>query len=117
VFADATFARDIVRLRVDAFVEFIDDLVDPATKKAFRQKLVKDKQLADKSFTAVAKGVLGKLAEKIAGEAGKAIGENVVDGAKDILGPAAERTTDFLISLLKGDGGTAARIAVSKTIV
>jgi hypothetical protein len=59
----------------------------------------------------------GKLAEKIAGEAGKAIGENVVDGAKDILGPAAERTTDFLISLLKGDGGTAARIAVSKTIV
>jgi hypothetical protein len=65
----------------------------------------------------VAKGVLGKLAEKIAGEAGKAIGENVVDGAKDILGPAAERTTDFLISLLKGDGGTAARIAVSKTIV
>jgi len=117
VFADATFARDIVRLRVDAFVEFIDDLVDPATKKALKQKLVKDKQLADKSFTAVAKGVLGKLAEKIAGEAGKAIGENVVDGAKDILGPAAERTTDFLISLLKGDGGTAARIAVSKTIV
>jgi hypothetical protein len=26
-----------------AFVELIDDLVDPATKKAFKQKLVKDK--------------------------------------------------------------------------
>jgi hypothetical protein len=60
VFVDATFARDIVRLRVDAFVEFIDDLVDPATKKAFKQKLVKDKQLADKSFTAVAKGRAGQ---------------------------------------------------------
>ncbi len=66
---------------------------------------------------AVAKGVLGKLAEKIAGEAGKAIGENVVDGATDILGPAAEQITDFPISLFKGDGDTAARIAVSKTIV
>ena len=72
---------------------------------------------ADKELRPPSKGVLGKLAEKIAGEAGKAIGENVVDGAKDILGPAAGQTTDFLISLFKGDGDTVARIAVSKTIV
>ncbi|MGZ3273548.1 MAG: hypothetical protein ACXU82_08880 [Caulobacteraceae bacterium] len=117
VFADATFAREIVRLPVDAFVEFLDDLVEPEVKKAFKAKLVKDKQLEDKSFTAIAKGVLGKLAEKVAGKAGEAIGEAVVDGAKDVLGPAAEQVTTFLVSLLKGDTDTAAKIAATQTIV
>lgn len=117
VFSDATFAREIVRLPVDAFVEFLDDLVDPAAKKAFKAKLVKDKQLADKSFTAVAKGVLGKLAEKVAGEAGKDIAGGLVEGAKDVLAPATEQVTDFLIGLLKGDTDTAAKIAASQEIV
>jgi hypothetical protein len=117
VFTDATFAREIVRLPVDAFVEFLDDLVDPNVKKAFKAKLVKDKQVEDKSFTAIAKGVLGKLAEKVAGKAGEAVGDAVVDGAKDILGPAAEQVTSFLISLLNGDSDAAAKIAATQTAV
>ncbi len=114
VFADATFAREIVRLPVDAFVEFLDHLVDPGVKKAFKAKLVKDKQLEDKSFTAIAKGVLGKLGEKVAGKAGEAVADTVVDGAKGMLGPAAEQVTSFLISLLKGDADTAADIAAGQ---
>jgi hypothetical protein len=111
IFADATFAREIVRLPVDAFVEFLDDLVDPAVQKAFKAKLVKDKQLADKSFTAITKGVLGKLAEKVVGKAGDALSDTVVDGAKDLLSPVAKQVTDFLVGLLKGDAGSAADIA------
>lgn len=117
VFADATFAREIVRLPVDAFVEFLDDLVDPEVKKAFKAKLVKDKQLEDKSFTAITKGVLGKLAEKVAGKAGEAVAGAVVDAGKEALGPVAEQVTDFLIGLLKGDADTAAKIAASQQIV
>ncbi len=41
----------------------------------------------------------------------------MVDGAKDVLGPAAEQVTSFLISLLKGDSDTAAKIAASQAIV
>ena len=111
VFADATFAREIVRLPVDAFVEFLDDLVDPEVKKAFKAKLVKDKQLADKSFTAITKGVLGKLAEKVVGKAGEALGDAVVEGAKDVLSPVTKQVTDFLVGLLKGDANGAADIA------
>lgn len=117
VFADATFARDIVRLRVDAFVEFLDGLVDPDTKTALKDKLTKDKQLADRSFSAIAKGVLGKIAEKVAGEAGKAIGETVVESAKDILSTPAEQMTGFLVSLLRGEPEKAAGIAKLQTDV
>ena len=106
-----TFAREIVRLPVDSFVDFLDDLVDPEVKKAFKAKPVKDKQLVDKSFSAIAKGVLGKLAEKVVGKAGDALGDAVVDGAMDVLSPVAKQVTEFLVGLLKGDAGTAADIA------
>jgi hypothetical protein len=65
----------------------------------------------------VAKGVLGKLAEKIAGEAGKAIGENVVDRAKISLGRRRNRQRTSLLACSKVTVTPPARIAVSKTIV
>src|SRR5260370_8946664 len=34
VFSDASFAKEILRLPVDAFVEFLDDIVDEDTKKS-----------------------------------------------------------------------------------
>jgi hypothetical protein len=37
--------------------------------------------------------------------------------AKDVLGPAAEQVTSFLISLLNGDSDTAAKIAAAQTTV
>ncbi len=110
VFPDATFAREIVRLRVDAFVEFLADIVDPETKESFIKRLTKDKQLPDTSFAALARNVLDKLGEKIAGEAGKAIGGAVVDGAKVVLTPAAAQVSGFITSLLTGKGNDAAKV-------
>src|SRR5258708_25741885 len=52
IFPDASFARELVKLPVDAFVEFLHDVLDDETKRAVRTTLVKDKQLPDKSFKA-----------------------------------------------------------------
>ena len=96
-FSDSSFSREIVRLPVEAFVEFLDDLIDEATKRAFKVALVKDRAVPDTSFKALATGALKKLGEKVAGEAGGAI-------AKGIVG----KTTDFLTSLFSHDGAAAA---------
>jgi hypothetical protein len=100
LFSDASFAKEIVRLPVDAFVEFLDEIVDEDTKKSVREMLVKDKQLPDKSFKALATGVLSKLGEKIAGKAGEAIaGELVAEVGK----PVAKKLVGFITGLLTGD--------------
>jgi hypothetical protein len=63
VFPDASFSKELVKLPVEAFVEFLDEIVDERTKKEVRATLVKDKQLPDTSFKALATGVLTKLGE------------------------------------------------------
>lgn len=109
VFADATFAREIVRLPVDAFVEFLDDLIVDATKSEIKKILIEDKQLPDRSFKALATGVLSKLGEKIAGKAGEAVAGAIVDSASEsLIKPAAERMGGFLLGLLSGDARAAA---------
>ena len=72
---------------VEAFVEFLDDVLDDEIKKQVRTTLVRDKLLPDTSFTALAAGVLAKLGEKVAGEAGKEI-------AGEIVGKAAKPLTE-----------------------
>ena len=96
VFTDASFSKELVKLPVDAFVEFLDDIVDVDTKKEVKNTLVKDKQLPDKSFKALAKGVLGKLGEKFAGEVGK-------DVMGELAKPFAEKAGGFVTGLLTGD--------------
>lgn len=98
VFADASFARELVRMPFDAFVSFLDTVVDDETKKAVKAKLVKDKQLPDRSFKALATGVLMKLGEKVASEAGGAIAKGVVDQVGDFIG-----------GLLNGDAAAATK--------
>jgi hypothetical protein len=61
---------------------------------------VKDKQLPNKSFKALATGVLGKLGEKVAGEVGKELAGELVAGVGK---PAAEKAIGFLTGLLMGD--------------
>ena len=100
VFSDASFSKELIRLPVEAFVEFLDDIVDDATKKGVRATLVKDKQLPDMSFKALATGVLAKLGEKVAGEAGKAIADEIVG---EVSKPAAKKVIGFLTGLLAGD--------------
>lgn len=107
VFADASFARDIVRMPVEAFVEFLDELIDPETKKAFMDRLTKDKQLKDKSFKAIVSGVLGKLGEKVAGEVGKEVAADIVGATM----PVAKEFGSFLLGLLQNKGEEAAGAA------
>lgn len=100
VFSDASFSKELIRLPVEAFVEFLDEIVDDDTKKDVRATLVKDKQLPDRSFKALATGVLAKLGEKVAGEAGKAIAGEIVG---EVGKPAAKKVIGFLTGLLSGD--------------
>jgi hypothetical protein len=106
VFPDAAFSKELVKLPVEAFVEFLDDIVEDATKKEVRATLIKDKQLPDTSFKALAVGVLSKLGEKIAGEAGKEAGGEIVGKAAR---PAAEKAIGFLMGLLAGDAKRATK--------
>jgi hypothetical protein len=102
---------------VEAFVEFFDEFVDGETKQKLTEHLVDDKLLADKSFKAIVSGVLGKIGEKVAGEAGKAVAGVVADGAKEALAPAAAQLSEFLVSLLTGKHQTGATIAQSQMSV
>lgn len=96
VFPDASFSKDILKLPVDAFVEFLDDVIDENTKQAVRATLVNDKQLPDKSFKALATSILTKLGEKV-------VGEYAAGLVKDLIGPAAKKTVGFVTGLLNGN--------------
>jgi hypothetical protein len=106
VFSDASFSKEVIRLPVEAFVEFLDDIVDDATKNDVRATLVKDKQLPDKSFKALTMGVLAKLGERVAGEAGKAIAGEIVGG---VAKPGTKKVIGFITGLLTSDAKGAAK--------
>lgn len=106
VFPDASFSKELVKLPVDAFVEFLDEIVDDETKKQVKATLVKDKQLPNTSFKALATGVLVNLGKKAAGEAGGAF---VGQLAEKVTKPAAEKAASFLMGLLTGDARGAAQ--------
>ncbi len=87
---------------VDAFVDFLDTLVDDETKRAVKAVLVKDKQLPDRSFKALAAGVLGKLGEKVAGEPGGALARGAIDKPSSFIGGLlssdAKGATKFIVA-------------------
>ena len=108
VFADDTFSREIIRLPVDAFVDFLASLVDDKTKEEFRKRLVKGKQLADTSFKGVATGVIGKIGEKVMGKVAEDLAGVAVDAVGDkVFKPAAVRLASMFTGLLKGDADQA----------
>jgi hypothetical protein len=100
VFTDASFSKELLKLPIDAFVEFLDELVDDKTKEQVKDALVKNKQLPDRSFKALATGVLGKLGEKVAGKVGRDLAAEVV---VSVGKSTAEKTVGFVVGLLKGD--------------
>jgi hypothetical protein len=115
VYADTSFSRDIVRIQVDVFVEFLDDLVDDATKRAVVESLVDDKQLPDRSFKALLTGVVSKLGEKVAGEAGSQIAGAIVEHAgKIVVQPVASVFGELLSRLFGGDAAGAAKLMTPK---
>jgi hypothetical protein len=98
VFADASFSKELVRMPVDAFVEFLDGVVDDEVKKSVKKKLVEDKQLPERSFKALATGVLKKLGEKVADETGGELAKG-----------AADKVSSFIGGLLNGDSKSATK--------
>ena len=92
VFPDASFSKELVRMPVEAFVDFLDGVVGEEIKNGVKAVLVKDKQLPDRSFKALATGVLKKLGEKVADKAGGALAKGAV-----------EKVSSFIDGLLNGD--------------
>jgi hypothetical protein len=70
VYADASFSTEMVRLSVKHFVEFLDAFLDEGEKRKMHGALIKDGQLKDSSFKAVAFRILKGVAKKAAGEVG-----------------------------------------------
>lgn len=105
IFPDASFSKELVRLPVDAFVEFLDEIVDDKTKDEVRTVLVRDKQLPDTSFKALATGVLTKLGEKVVGEVAGEAAKGIVGRASGALGKAVT----FITGLLTGDAKAATK--------
>lgn len=66
---------------VEAFVEFLEDLLDAETKEALRKILIEDKQLPDPSFKSLTTAILIKLAEKVAGKVGEDLAGSLVEAA------------------------------------
>jgi hypothetical protein len=100
VFPDASFSKELVRMPVEAFVEFLDEILDEETKTKVRSTLVKDKQLPNMSFKALATGILVNLGKKAAGEAG---GEIAKAAGEHLAKPAVEKAMTFLMGVLTGD--------------
>ena len=70
VFADASFSSEIVRLKMEHFVEFLDGFLNKETKEKMREALVKDGQVKDPSFKASAIRIMKHFAEKAIGPDG-----------------------------------------------
>jgi len=114
VFPDASFAKELVKLPVEAFVEFLDEIVDDDTKKQVKATLVKDKQIPDTSFKALATSLLVNLGKKAADETGGAL---MGELSKKVAVPAAEKALRFLTGLLTGDAKEAAKDLAKDDIV
>lgn len=98
IFADMTFARDIIRMPVKHFVYFLDGILDSAAKEKMVDKLVASKHLVGTDFKSLVVGAMGKFGEKVAGEAGNQIAGEMVDQARS----TGQRLTSFLSILLAG---------------
>jgi len=98
VFPDASFSKELVKLPVSAFVQFLDEVVDESTKAEVHAILVRDKHIADTSFKGLVTGVLIKLGSKLADRAGEEFAGEIVEKA----------ATGFLTGLLNGNLSAAA---------
>ena len=108
IYPDTSFSRDLVRLPVEAFVEFIGDFLDGPEVEQIRKKLVADKQLPDRSVGALVTGILTELGKKVAGKAGEELVRGVADTASEsLVKPAVERITEFVRGLLGRDADMA----------
>jgi len=83
--ADSSFNREIVRIQIDAFVDFLDSLM-PEDRKKTVQAALRKAGVEEKGLRGVLRGAIGKLGEKLAGKAG----EVAADEIGDLVGPAID---------------------------
>ena len=94
VYADASFSSEMIRLSVKHFVEFLDVFLGEAEKKAMHKALIKDNQLKDKSFKAVAFRVLKGVAKKAAGEVGAELTDLFGEAVRGLITGDADSVTE-----------------------
>jgi hypothetical protein len=94
IFPDASFSKELVRMPVNAFVEFLDSVVDDKIKKEVKAVLVKDKQLPNLSFKALTAGMLKTLGKKVAGKGGDALAEAIVDKVSSFIGGLLDKNVE-----------------------
>lgn len=87
VFPDSSFSSDLIKVSVEHFVEFLDTLVDDATKEEICKALVEDKQLKDDSFKPLVIQALKDMGKKAVGQ-----------GATELVGR-------FVQAIFEGDIG------------
>ena len=85
VYPDASFSSEIVRLSVEHFVEFLDSFLDKKKKAAMHQALIKDGQMKDKNFKAVAFRILKGIAKKLVGEGVDELGNPFGDAVQGLM--------------------------------
>ena len=94
VYPDTSFSSEMVRLSVKHFAEFLDVFLDKEAKKAMLEALIKDGQIKDKSFKAIAFRVLKGIANKAVGAAG--------DELADLFGEAVRGLIEGDVEGVKG---------------
>jgi hypothetical protein len=107
--ADSSFNRELVRIQLDAFVDFITDLMPEDRREIVREALIKA-GMADSSVKGVLLGALAKLGVKVAGSAGQVIakqaGELAGPAVKALLGSAAGAVTALWRDILRLEQNT-----------
>ncbi len=96
IYADASFSSEIVRLSVKHFVEFLDAFLDQETKKTIHEALIKDGQIKDKSFKAVAFRILKGVAKKAAGQAGDELTDLFGEAVRGLIAGDADGMKDAI---------------------
>jgi hypothetical protein len=95
--ADSSFNRELVRIQLDAFVDFITDLMPDSRREVVRQSLIRA-GMTDDSLRGVLIGALTQLGKKAAGAAGEVVakqaGELAGPAIKALLKSAADTVTD-----------------------
>lgn len=113
--ADSSFNQELVRIQLEAFVDFIEQLLPPDRHELVRKALIKA-GMEDTSLKGVLLGALGKLASKAAGAAGeqaaKQAAELAAPALKDLFGSAAGALTNRWKSILKLEGNDGDQIKV-----
>lgn len=108
--ADSSFNKELVRIQLDAFVDFISDIMPADQKKKVKQALVKA-GMSDTSIRGILTGALKKLGEKVAGRVGedtaKAITEATGPAIRALFDSTAEVITDRWKDIVRsGEGKT-----------